>query len=146
MKVQRSIEIKAPPEKIWPFLIKPEEILKWYIPLKKFEYTSESRNKVGAPFYYEEKASGMLIKLNCIVTEYQENEVFAFRMNSGSMMKSYEERWTLKVIPSGSQFTFLEQGKLGWSIIGSIIDPLAQRSSAATVEKMLARLKLLAEA
>ncbi len=29
MKVQRSIEIAAPPEKIWPFLVEPEKILKW---------------------------------------------------------------------------------------------------------------------
>lgn len=146
MKVQRSIEINAPPEKVWPFLVEPEKIMQWYFPLRKFEYTGESRNSVGAPLYYEEKAGGMLIKLNCIVTECQENEVLAFKMTSGSVMKSYEERWTLKVIPSGSQFTFLEDGKLGLGIIGSIIDPLAQRSSAVTVNKMLARLKLLSEA
>ena len=35
MKVQRSIEIAAPPEKIWPFLVEPDNILKWCITLGK---------------------------------------------------------------------------------------------------------------
>jgi len=29
MKVQRSIDITAPPEKIWPFLVEPNKVLKW---------------------------------------------------------------------------------------------------------------------
>ena len=86
------------------------------------------------------------MKLNCVVTEYVENEKFAFKMTSGNMMKSYEERWTVEVTPSGSHFTFMEQGELPYGIIGRIIGPLAQRSSAAIVEKMLAKLKSLAEA
>ena len=64
MRVQRSIEIEAPPEKVWPFLINPEKVMQWYFPLRKFEYTGEKRNEVGAPFYYEEKTSGGVIKLN----------------------------------------------------------------------------------
>ena len=37
MRVQRSIEIAAPPAKIWPFLVEPEKVLKWCITLEKFE-------------------------------------------------------------------------------------------------------------
>lgn len=69
MKVQRSIEIAAPPEKIWPFLVEPDKILKWCITLEKFEYTGEQRSGVGTPFYFEEKAAGGLMKLNFVVTE-----------------------------------------------------------------------------
>ena len=67
-------------------------------------------------------------------------------MTSGNMLKSYEEVWTVKATPSGSQFTFFENGELGLGIIGKIIGPMAQRSSAATIDKMLAKLKSLAEA
>jgi len=51
MRVEASIEIAAPPKKIWPFLIEPEKILKWFTLLKKFEYTSEQRSGVGTQFY-----------------------------------------------------------------------------------------------
>lgn len=146
MRVQKSIEIAAPPEKIWPFLVEPENILKWYIPLQKFEYTSEQRSGVGAPFNYEEKVAVGVIKLNCVVTEWVENERLAFSMTSGNMLKSYGERWTVEATPSGSRFTFMEQGEFSYGIIGRVMGPLAQRSSGATVVKMLAKLKSLAEA
>ena len=146
MKVIKSIDITSPPETVWPFISEPEKILEWYIPLKKFEYTSEYRNQVGAPLYFEEKTTAGLIKLNCVVTEWKENKQFSFKMNSGNMMKSYEEIWTIEAISSGSRFTFTEQGELGLGIIGKIIGPLAQRSSRATIEKMLAKLKSLVEA
>lgn len=146
MKVHRSIDIVAPPRKVWPFLSEPEKILDWYIPLKKFEYTSKQRNKVGTPFYFEEKTTAGLLKLDCIIKEWEENEKFSFKMTSGNMMKNYEERWILKATPQGSRFTFMEQGEIGLFIIGKLIDPIAQRSSAAIIEKMLAKLKNLAEA
>ena len=36
MRVQNSVEIATPPERIWPFLIEPEKVLKWCITFKKF--------------------------------------------------------------------------------------------------------------
>ena len=65
MKVQDSIDIAAPPEKIWPFLVEPERILKWYTLLQKFEYTSEQHSGVGTTFYMEEKAA-VLMKLSFV--------------------------------------------------------------------------------
>lgn len=146
MRVQRSIEIAAPPEKIWPFLVEPEKILKWCITFEKFEYTSEQRSGVGTPFYFEERAAGRLMKLNFAVTEWIENERVAFSMVSGNFVKGYEQRWTLEAIPSGSRFTFMEEIELPYGIIGKILGLFARRRSEATVEEMLAKLKRSAEA
>lgn len=144
MQVQRSIEIMAPPEKIWPFLTEPPKILEWYIPLQKFEYTSDQGRKVGTPFYFEEKVPTGTMKLNCEVTEWVDNESFAFKMTSGNMMKSYEEKWSVEATPSGSRFTFAEQGEIP-GIFGKLFGPIAERGSAGTIEKMLTKLKSLAE-
>lgn len=146
MRVQRSIEIAAPPEKIWPFLVEPEKILKWCITLEKFEYTSEQRSGVGTPFYFEEKAAGRVMKLNFVVTEWVENERLAFSMTSGNFVKGYEQRWTVESIPSGSRFTFMEKVELPYGIIGKILGLFARGRSEATVREMLAKLKSLAEA
>ena len=146
IKVQKSIDIAAPPEKIWPFLIEPKKVLQWYIPLQRFEYLSDQRGSEGAPLYFEEKVAGRLMKLNCIVTDCKEHERFAFKMTSGSMMKSYKERWAVEKTPSGSKFTFTEQGELPYGFIGRVIEPLAQRMSGSTIEKMLVKLKSLVEA
>jgi len=147
MRVQRSVEIAAPPEKIWPFMVEPEKILKWCITFRKFEYSGDQRSGVGTTIYIEEKAGPMpLMKLNFTVTEWAENERLAFSITSGSSIKGYDQRWTIETTPSGSRFTFMENFELPFGIIGKLIGPLAQRSSGATVGKMLAKLKSLSEA
>ena len=95
MKVQRSIDIKATPEKIWPFLVEPEKILKWFTHLQKFEYTGEKRNSIGTTFYYEEKSSGKLMKMNYKVTEWVKNKKIAFSVTSGSLKKD-DQVWSIE--------------------------------------------------
>ena len=146
MKVQRSIEIAAPPEKIWPFLIEPEKILKWFNLLQKFEYTGEKRSGVGTTFYYEEKSGGQLMKLNYVVTEWVENEKLAFRVTSGSLKKD-DQVWSIEATPSGSRFTMFEDLEMPWGVIGKIIGALFGKSMIGkNMDKILANLKRLAEA
>lgn len=145
MRVQKSIEIEAPPERIWPYLVEPEKILDWYFPLQKFEYTGQQRGGVGAPVYFQQKAPGGSMKLNCVITEWVENTRLSFKMTSGNMLKSYQERWSVEATPSGTRFTFAEQYEFPFRVLDQVIGPLAQRSSEAAVEKMLTRLKNLVE-
>ena len=146
MRIQRSIEITAPPEKIWPFLVEPDKILKWFTLLRKFEYTSEQRSGVGTPFYYEEKSGGQLMKLNYAVTEWVENEKLAFSVTSGSLKKD-DQVWSIEALPSGSRFTMFEDVEMPWGIIGKIIGALfGGMMIGKNIEHILANLKKLAEA
>lgn len=147
MKVQRSIDIVAPPEKIWPFLIEPEKILKWVITFKKFEYTSEQHSGVGTPIYVEEKAGPTpLMKLNFKVTEWMENERIAHSMTSGSGVKRYEISETIEATQAGSKFTFMENVELPWGIVGKLLESVGKRTAEGHLQQCLAKLKSLTEA
>ena len=147
MRVEGSVDIAAPPEKLWPFLTEPENILKWCITFRKFEYAGEQRSGAGTPLYIEEKVSPMpLMKLNFKVTEWVENERLAFSLTSGNLTKGYDQSWTVKAIPSGSSFTFYEDFKMPFGVIGKLMGTVGQSSSKAHVREMLAKLKALAEA
>ena len=145
MKVQDSIEIAAPPEKVWPYLVQPEKILEWCLTFKRFEYTGNQQSGAGTAFYVEEKAGGPLMKLNFVVTEWEENRKLAFSMTSGTFVKGYEQTWSVHATPTGSVFTFMEEVRLPFGVIGKAMELFAGRGSAATVKKMLARLKSLVE-
>jgi len=146
MRVQRSIEIAAPPEKIWPFLVEPEKILKWFTLLEKFEYTSEQRSGVGTTFYYEEKSGGRIMKLNYAVTEWVENERLAFSLTSGPANKD-DQIWSIEATPSGSIFTLTEDFEMPWGILGKILLALfIGRQIGKRLEEIIANLKSLAEA
>jgi uncharacterized protein YndB with AHSA1/START domain len=146
MKLSGSIEIAAPPEKIWPYLVEPEKILEWYFPLEEFQYTSEQRAGVGTTFYYVEASPVGSVKLNFTVTEWVENRRIAFRMTSGDFLKAAEQSWTVEPTPSGSMFTFDEEGEFPYGLIGKLMALFARMGSQANVRKMLTRLKSLAEA
>ena len=126
MKVQRSIDIAASPEKIWPFLVEPEKIMKWFTHLKKFEYTGQQRGGEGTTFYYEEKSSGQLMKLNYKVTEWVKNKKIAFSVISGSLTKD-DQVWSIEATPAGSRFTLFEDLDLGMGFIGNIIGARSPR-------------------
>ena len=146
MIVQRSIEIAAPPEKIWPFLIEPEKIMKWFNLLKKFEYTGEKRSGVGTTFYYEEKSSSQLMKLNYAVTEWIDNKKLAFKVTSGSLKKD-DQVWSIEATPSGSRFTMFEDLEMPMGIIGKVIGALfGGIMIGGGMDKILSNLKKLAEA
>jgi uncharacterized protein YndB with AHSA1/START domain len=146
MKIEKSIEIAAPPDRIWPFFIEPEKVLQWSITFIKFQYAGDQQSGIGTPLYIEEKAGGPLMKINFEVTEWKENERLAFKMTSGAPLKSYEQIWTLSPIESGSKFTFYEEIIFPLGIVGRLIGLVGQGSSYKFVTEMQAKLKALVEA
>jgi uncharacterized protein YndB with AHSA1/START domain len=145
MKIQRSVEINTPPEKVWPLLLEPEKILQWFDLLQKFEYTSEQRQGVGTTFYYEEKTGGQLMKLNFVVTEWEENNKLAFSVTSGSLKKD-DQVWSIEPTPTGCRFTAMEDLEMPMGILGKIIGALlGERMIGGHIEKILGNLKRMAE-
>jgi hypothetical protein len=148
MKIQRSISITAPPEKIWPYLVEPDKIMKWFTLLKKYEYTSKKKSGVGATFYYEEKSGGQLMKMNYKVIEWEKNKKIVFVVTSGSLKKD-NQIWSIDPVPlpKGSRFTMYEDLEMPMGFLGKVIGALfGDRMIGGNMEKILANLKKLAEA
>lgn len=147
MRVEESIEIDAPPEKIWPFIVEPEKVVKWSNFIK-FEYTSEQHSGPSTKIYIEEKASPMpLMKLCFTVTEWVENQKLASKLNSGPrIFKECEAKWLVVTIPSGSRVTYIEFVEFSLGIVGKLLGLIGQRSSKTNTRKTLSRLKSLVEA
>jgi uncharacterized protein YndB with AHSA1/START domain len=146
MRVQKTIEVTVPANRVWPFFVEPEKVLQWCITFKKFEYTSDKHSGVGTPLYIEEQAGGPLMKMRFEITEWKENEIVTLRMVSGPMMKSYEQFWKLETTPSGSRINFREDIEFSLGVIGKLLDSIEARASVGTIDKMLVKLKSLVEA
>jgi uncharacterized protein YndB with AHSA1/START domain len=147
MRIEKSVEIAAPPEKIWPFLVEPEKIMQWFTLLKKFEYTGAQRSGVGTPFYYEESNGPMLMKLSYEVTEWVENERLAFGMTSGpATTKRDNQVWAIEATPSGSRFTCTEEFEMSWGVIGRMLVALMVGMVGKRIQEMLDNLKHVVEA
>ncbi|MCB0201308.1 MAG: SRPBCC family protein [Anaerolineae bacterium] len=144
MHVQMSVDINAPPEKVWPYLIEPDKTMQWYTMLKKFEYTNEDRG-VGATFYWEEEVRGKTYANHFVTTEWVENKVFAYEMTAGNYFKSYTERWEIAETPTGSRFSFNDTIEFPYGPLGKIMGWFGERMSRNSSQEILQNIKRLAE-
>jgi len=145
MKIEKSVDIAAPPQKIWPYLIEPDKMVQWCITFRKCEFTGEQHSGEGTRYYVEEKAGGPLMKIHFMVTKWTENQKLAFKMTSGNFVKGYELRWMIEPLAAGSRFHFAEDFTMPWGIIGRLIGFVGRSSSEKHVTEMLDKLKNLAE-
>jgi len=146
MKLCRSIIIKATGEKIWPFLVDPEKIIKWCTPINIIRPTSQQNSGLRATFYFEEKTGGRMMKLHFIVTEWVLHRSVAFKMTSGNVVKSYEQRYTIETVPSGSRCTCFEDVTLPYGILGRFAGLFRRFTSNGLLDNMLLNLKDAVEA
>ncbi len=146
MKIQKSIEIAAVAEKIWPLLVETDNIMLWCGNVKRIHRTSEQNSGLEGRFYFEERAMGRLMKLHFVVTEWEVNRRFAFKMTSGNLVKGYAQQYTLEPNPTGIRLTCFEHVTLPFGIMGKCAEVLRRPVSEAHVNRMLVNLKNLGEA
>ena len=114
MKIQKTIEINAAPEAIWPYFVEPKKVLRWYSTFRKFVYPSAQQSVAGTPIYIEEQAGGPLMKLHFEAVEWQQNEKLALQMVSGSGVKSYKQVWLLEAVPTGAASPSAKKSSCRW--------------------------------
>ena len=146
MKIQKSIEIAAVAEKVWPFLVEPAHIMKWCRNVKIVLHTSEQTSGLRTPFYFEERAVGRMMKLHFVVTEWEVNRSVAYKMTSGNFVKGYEQKYTLEPNPTGIRLTCFEDVTLPFGVMGKLAEVFRRPVSEAHVNRMLVNLKNLGEA
>jgi uncharacterized protein YndB with AHSA1/START domain len=145
MKVQGSIEIAAPPEKVWPYMVEPEKVLLWSSTYRKYKYAGEQHTGSGTRYSLEEQAGGPLMKITFEAREWEVNKKLALKMVAGSGVKDYEQVYTLEKTPAGCRLNFCEQVTLPMGFLGRLIGQLAESSSVKTIQKIQLKLKELVE-
>jgi hypothetical protein len=144
MRIHKVIEILATPEQVWPFLTRPELLIKW-VPVEKIEQTGQGKVGLGTTFYFEEKAAGFLLKLNLTVTEWIEYQKLDFQMISGNTVKGYSQWYTLDKTDKGCHFKVIEDVTMPLWILGVVFGWIRVPISNGRLVKMLNKLKTLAE-
>ena len=144
MKVENSIEIAAPPEKIWSLITERENLLKWHPGAQTFDFIGEQRGGVGSTFYMVGKSDGRLMRSVCEITEWQENKKFAFHEILG-MTKKFDAAYNIEATETGSRLTMMWDTVMPFWIIGSIMLLFFRKQWVEMSDQMIANIKSLAE-
>jgi len=150
-RVEKSIEIKAPPEKVWEMLALdrlPEWEEGWKGHLKGVEYTSEVRTpedkyRVGATAHGIPKKQGKSIKLNFEITESLENKKITYRFLY--LKARVHATYILEPVEEGTKFTYVVDYEMPWSILGKILGKLTTVGAGREYERSLENFKSILE-
>ena len=150
-RVEKSIEIRAPPEKVWEMLALDrfrewqEEMEKG---LKSLEYTSEVRKpkdkyRVGASGHVNIKEMGMG-EFDFEITESLENEKLTYHMKkSGTNQIMGIITLILEPTETGTKFTYVFDYRMPWGIFGKFLEKLFKGKGEGQLVKSLEKLKTI---
>ena len=145
-KAEKSIEIRAPPEKVWEMLAF-DRIPEWeetYSHHVRVEYTSEvhtpeDKYRVGASAQYTLKRG----ELDLEITESRENEKITYRVKG---VWNGFVTYILEPVDEGTKFTWVEDYEMPLGVLGKFIDKLYyKRMAEKSYEKSLENLKNILE-
>jgi carbon monoxide dehydrogenase subunit G len=134
-KVTKSIEIEAPPEKVFAFLIDMEKMNELTKGFQEAEYTSKGPVGVGTKMHFINKAGGSQAEYDMEITEFEKNKKMSMHTIGASKIKS-QQSMTLEPTAKGTKMTYTTDYELPYSILGKIVDKLkVQKDIEKQVEK-----------
>ncbi len=138
-RIEKSIEINTPPEKIWP-LVTWDRVPEYYDSIKKVEWTSKDKDKVGSTVHVTSEIVGVKGEFDAEITEMIENKKAAWRTTSGNPTMIYS--LTLSPTKTGSKLTTAVDYELPYSVLGKLIDKLrVHKAMEKEGEKALQKIK-----
>jgi carbon monoxide dehydrogenase subunit G len=149
-RVEKSIEIRAPPEKVWEMLAL-DRLLEWnegwQKSLKSVEYISEVRTvedklRVGAYAHGIPKKQGEPTSFE--IAESLENEKMAYSFLVGKLARVLVT-YLLKPVEKGTKLTYSIDYEMSWGIFGKMLGRLAVIGGDKEVERDLERFKSILE-
>ena len=121
-KIAKSIEIIAPPEKVFAFVIsdKMNDVWEeWY----SCKWVSEGPVGVGSIGHFIGNPNFLKGEWDMEVTEFDENKSMTMRTKGNSPLDTTVSM-LLEPTPIGTKATYTEDYKMPYSIVGAMIDKL----------------------
>ena len=141
-RIEESIEIKRPVDKIFAYTTDAKSWPKWQSFILEAEQMSQGQIGIGTTFKGANRMMGLSMKWTAKVTEYETNRKWAKNITCGSMM--IEEHVTYVPIEGRIKFTIVYDMKVGGFL--KLFSPMVVSSMRKETKKSLSNLKSILEA
>jgi uncharacterized protein YndB with AHSA1/START domain len=143
VRIEESIEIKCPVEKVFAYTTDAKNWPKWQSIILEAEQTSQGPVNVGTTFNGVSRMMGRSMKWTAIAKEYESNKKWSKNITCGSM--AIEEHVIYKPFEAGgTTFTILYDMKVGGFL--KLLSPVMAGSMRKETKKSLGNLKSILEA
>jgi uncharacterized membrane protein len=144
---EKSIEIEAPVEKVFAFVIDVHNMTKTNSPEVETEVLSHDEGpvRVGYTIKVKAKVGGTEFELEDECTELVENKKYSGRQKGGSL-KKMEHTDLVEPTETGTKLTRIVEYELPYSLLGKILDKLkVQKAMEKGLDYSLKKTKELLE-
>ena len=130
-KIERSVEIKAPIEKVFVFISNPKNQEKMFVDSKfKIEDISKQPNGVGTKFRISAFMGGRKVKSHWHeFAEVEKNCKVVDQEVKGGPCKKERITYLLGTTDEGTKLTITEDYMLPYSVIGKLVDKVAVKKN-----------------
>jgi uncharacterized protein YndB with AHSA1/START domain len=147
MKNRYSLEIEAPPERVFAWLGNSERALRWVPNLVESEDLEITPSKVGSTFRHVYLERGRRMEMQGTVTAYEPHRRFACELRSNMFDLSVDYR--LESLGHRTRLTQESETHfkgLPLRLIGALLTPLMKKAAQRGLADSFGKLKRLAEA
>ena len=109
IKVENSVTIDAPVEKVFDYVNDPENAAKWQSGVDAIEH--QGQQAVGSQFTEVRKFMGREMRTTLQITELQPNKVYAAKTLSGPV--PYEVKVNFESVDGGTKMTIIVEAEPG---------------------------------
>jgi uncharacterized protein YndB with AHSA1/START domain len=144
VRIEKSIEIKAPPKKVWEMLAF-DKMPEWSEQYRSVEYTSEVRTpedkyRVGASCRIDTKEGVVEME----ITESLENEKIMYRVQGVKGVRNVNGTFTLEPTEVGTKITAVSDFEMS-NLMMKMLAKLASKAIEKDFDKGLEKLKNILE-
>jgi len=141
-RVEESIEIKRPPDKVFAFTTDAKGWPRWQSIIPESEQTSVGPVGVHTTFKGKSHLMGLTMSWTAVTTAYEPGKHFAKNITSEGMF--IEQHDTYKPVAGGTQFTLLYVIKVRG--VFKLFSPMLVSTMRKELQKSLGNLKRVLEA
>jgi carbon monoxide dehydrogenase subunit G len=142
IKIAQSVTVNRPVEEVWEFISNFENTTRWSRGVLEARQTSEGPIGVGSTLQTVVQAFGRRRTASYLVTEYEPNRAFAFKVTSGVMTS--QARYSVEPAGAGTRLT--GSGEIDAVGLYKLLAPILIRTVKRHSEDDLANAKRILEA
>jgi len=134
-RIEKSIVIEAPVEKVFDFVTDPDNFVKTQPPETEMTFLSRDKGpyRVGSKAKVRAKVGGQVMEVEVETTELVKNKRHVVRQKGGAL-KKFEGTDLFEPTEKGTKYTLVLEYELPYSLLGKIVDKLKARKD---IEKSL---------
>lgn len=145
-KMTKSVEIKAPPEKVFAFLTDTEKLNEIAKGDVEFKQTSQGPWRVGTTMHWISRQGGQKVEADMEVTEFEKNKKATVSTVGASKLK-LKQTCAVEPTANGTKLTYIMNYTVPYSILGKVIDRLkVQKDVEKSIERQFMDAKAALEA